>query len=186
MFFDRTLSRAAALVSIAAFFSVAGCQSARHHYQPPATRPSAHVVFYDWPSVHARVDPPAGWVAQPLKIDARHTHQVWVSPTGDTAYGVIYFSLPIPVSADFVLPFFLRAMRAKEGDATLVSKVDDPQLPGVRFEAEGGIYHIQANLITAGFEGWSVYAGRLRQRATNETELAQARAARQETILEVK
>jgi hypothetical protein len=125
-------------------------------------------------------------VAQPLKLDSRHAHQVWVSPTGDTAYGVIYFTLPIPVSADFVLPFFMRAMKAKEGEAILISKVDDPHLPGVQFEAEGGLYHIQANLITAGFEGWSVYAGRLRTRQPNEHELSLARSARERTVLDVK
>jgi hypothetical protein len=186
MWFDRTLSRAAALVSIAAFFSFWGCQSDRYVAPTAATHPSRQITFYDWPSVHARVDPPAGWEAEPLKLDSRHAHQVWVSPTGDTAYGVIYFTMPLPVSADFILPFFLRAMKAKEGEAILISKVDDPKLPGVRFEAEGGLYHIQANMITAGFEGWAVYAGRLRARPTNFSELLQARAARQRTILNVK
>jgi hypothetical protein len=186
MWFDRTLSRAAALVSIAAFFSLPGCQSARYIPPPAATHPSRQITFYDWPSVHARVDPPAGWEAQPLKLDSRHAHQVWVSPSGDTAYGVIYFSLPIPVSADFILPFFMRAMKEKEGEAILDSKVDDPHLPGVRFEAEGGLYHIQANMITAGFEGWAIYAGRLRTKPANFSELLLARAARQGTILNVK
>lgn len=176
-----------AFLCIAAFFVCAGCQPARRPATAPATsQPGLVFPFENWPGIHARVDPPPGWVAQPLKLDARHAHQVWVSPTGDSAYGVIYFKLPIPVSAEFVLPFFMHAMKAKEGEATLVSKVDDPKLPGVRFEAEGGLYHIQANLMTAGFEGWAVYAGRLQHKAPNERELALARLARSRTILQMK
>ncbi|HEY1683422.1 MAG TPA: hypothetical protein VGG19_01550 [Tepidisphaeraceae bacterium] len=185
MFLDRKLGRAAAFVSIAASF-LAGCQQSYHAPKTPAAQLEKNIAFVEWPSVHARVDPPVGWVAQPLKLDSRRAHQVWLSPSGDSAYGVIYFKLPIPVSADFILPFFMSAMKNTEGEAILVSKTIDPKLPGVRLEAEGGLYHIQANLMTAGFQGWAVYAGRLRAKPANEQELTLARAARERTILEVK
>src|SRR5690606_28773469 len=44
--------------------------------------------------VHAIASPPRGWAAEPLKQSDRHAHQVWMSPTGRTAYGVIHFALP--------------------------------------------------------------------------------------------
>ncbi|HWB52653.1 MAG TPA: hypothetical protein VG722_00605 [Tepidisphaeraceae bacterium] len=139
-----------------------------------------------WPSVDAWVDPPAGWSIQPLKRDSRHTHEIWISPSGNTAYGVIYFNLPLPVSADFVLPFFIEAMRLTEGNAGLLWHEYDPKLPGVRFEAEGGAYRIQAYLVTAGFHGWAVYAGRLRDKPLEISEFRHAQAARDKTQLGLK
>ena len=43
---------------------------------------------------------PDGWTAEPLKKSGRHSHQIWLSPTGETAYGVIHFSLPLPVGPE--------------------------------------------------------------------------------------
>jgi hypothetical protein len=127
------------------------------------------------------VDPPDGWQPQPLKQTSRHAHQVWLSPTGRTAYGVIHFRLPLPLSADFVLPFFISEMRRTQGDASLISKTGDPQLPGVRFIAEGGAYHIRVNLLTSGREGWAVYAGTLRGRPEDANELQTAETSREHT-----
>ena len=46
-------------------------------------------------AVEALCMPPVGWQADPLKESDRHTHQVWISPSGNTAYGVIRMKLPL-------------------------------------------------------------------------------------------
>jgi hypothetical protein len=127
------------------------------------------------------VAPPAGWLPDPLKYSSSHTHQVWLSPSGHTAYGVIHFTLPLPVSANFLLPFYLRAWKKDQGEATLLSKVDDPALPGIRFVAEGGRYKTWSNLIVSGLEGWSIYAGVVRGQPILQPELDLAISAREHT-----
>src|SRR6266550_1876403 len=66
----------------------------------------------------------------------RHTQQIWLSPTGDTAFGAIRFRLPLPVGPRLLLGRFLAEMRRVEQSATLINKQDDPELPGIRFVAE--------------------------------------------------
>jgi hypothetical protein len=106
------------------FTGVLGCASR----QPvpttafPTTQPSGLTDGTVVSSVEARCVPPIGWTMDPLKQTKNHAHQVWVSPTGNTAYGVIRFSLPLPLGPDTVLWFFLREMRASEGEARLISK----------------------------------------------------------------
>ena len=131
--------------------------------------------------VFAICDPPIGWQPDPLKKSASHTHQVWVSPTGLTAYGVIHFNLPLPLGVDLVLWGFMKQMKDTEGDATLIRKEWDDKISGMRFVAEGGKYRIRANLFVEGFEGWAVYAGTLRDKAINENELDMAERARERT-----
>jgi hypothetical protein len=133
------------------------------------------------PDVVAVCDPPIGWKPQPLKITAKHVHAVWLSPTGATAYGVIYFKMPLPVGPDLALSGFLNQMKKTEGDVVLLSRRDDASLPGIRFEAEGGIYNIRANLIVNGWEGWSVYVGTRRARKVIPNELDIAVRAREHT-----
>jgi hypothetical protein len=134
-------------------------------------------------SVLAVCTPPVGWVQQPLKQSDRHTHQIWISPSGDTAYGVIRFKLPLPAGPSLVLPFFMREMRRVEGDGTLLSREDDPNLPGIRFVAEGGRYRVRTNMSARGFTCWAIYAGTLRSKPVNESELALAERARECTCL---
>lgn len=132
-------------------------------------------------AVDAWCDPPVGWRLEPIKSDSRHTHQIWKSPTGSTAYGVIEMYLPFPVGPDLILWGFLDNMRKKEGSAELISKEPDPNLPGTRFVVEGGLYKIRVNLIIQGWRAWAVYAGTLRERAVNAEELKLAEAAREHT-----
>jgi len=136
--------------------------------------------FYD-PDVDAVCTPPAGWKPDPLKKSASHTHQVWLSATGRTAFGVIHFSMPFPVGEDLALWGFIKQMKQTEGDARLLSRQDDPNLPGIRFVAEGGRYKIFANLIVRGFSGWAVYAGTLRNQPVEPAELDLAEVAREHT-----
>jgi len=125
------------------------------------------------------VTPPKGWIPQPLKFSDRHVHQIWLSPTGDTAYGAIRFRLPLPVGPRLLLGRFLAEMRRVEQSATLISREDDPQLPGIRFVAESAIHKVRVNLITHGFRGWAFYAGTIVGRPENAEELALAERARE-------
>src|SRR5687767_8498714 len=89
-------------------------------------------------SVQAVCAPPTGWQMEPLKKSDRHNHQIWMSPSRKTAYGVIYMKLPFPVGSNMVLNAYLREMKKSEGAAKLVKEEHDPKLPGTRFIAEGG------------------------------------------------
>jgi len=133
--------------------------------------------FYD-ADVNAVCDPPIGWKAERLKTGNNHVHQVWLSATGATAYGVIHFTLPLPVGQNMALSGFLNQMKDTEGDCTLVERHDDPNLPGIRFVAEGGLYRIRTNFIVV---GWAVYAGTLRGKPVMAGELDLAVRARERT-----
>lgn len=146
--------------------------------QPPDISPSK---FVD--AVRARCDPPAGWIAEPLKATEHHTHQLWISPTGRTAYGVIRFTLPLPVGHEPVLWFFLDEMRRSEGQVQLLTKQWDPNLRGLRFVARGGLYTVRTSLLVRGFQGWAVYAGTLTSEPIEPAELAMAERAREQTAV---
>jgi hypothetical protein len=148
-----------------------------HQAVGPTTRPGGQAVA----SVDAMCFPPAGWKAEPLKQSGRHSHQIWLSPTGQTAYGVIHFTLPLPVGTELVLRGFLREMQRTEGEAKLLDKQSDPALPGLRFEAQGGLYHLWGNLVVSGWEGWAVYAGSRTGQPIALPELELAAAAREST-----
>lgn len=137
--------------------------------------------------VHATVVPPVGWRKDPLKKSGQHTHQVWVSPTGRTAYGVINFHhmLMFLASDQRLLDETLKAMEQSEGEAVLLEQHKDRGLNngagGVRFVAEGGLYKLRANLLRAGSRGWIVYAGTLRDQPVEPAELELAERAREQT-----
>jgi hypothetical protein len=131
--------------------------------------------------VEAVCAPPQGWQPEPLKQSGQHTHQVWLSPSGKTAYGVIHVRLPLPVGPELVLWGFMREMRQSEGEAILLSRQRDPDLPGIRFVAEGGLYRIHTNLLVYGRRAWAVYAGTLREEEVSADELALAERARETT-----
>ena len=129
----------------------------------------------------ALVVPPLKWRRDPLKTSERHNHQVWVSPDGGTAYGVIYFTLPLPVGEDLALHGFLAEMKRSEGEATLLSRNRDREV--LRFIAEGGKYRVRGILRTRGFHGWAVYAGTLRAAPVSVDDLELAVQARENTAL---
>lgn len=133
-------------------------------------------------TVNATVAPPVGWKPDPLKSSSRHAHQVWLAPSGNTAYGVIHFSLPIPVGYEPVLWYFMREMRRVEGEAELLTKEWDPNLRGLRFVAQGGTYTVRPTMLLRGFKGWVVYAGTLTQHPINPAELDLAERARERTM----
>ncbi|HEV7302226.1 MAG TPA: hypothetical protein VGN72_23005 [Tepidisphaeraceae bacterium] len=160
-----------------------GCKSNR----PPTiqSQPPEPLVGLNDPTLRedlqALVAPPQGWNAEPIKASGKHTHQVWISPTGRTAYGVINFSLPWPVGHDLTLQGFLREMKRTEGAANLIEKEYDPNLPGLRFVAEGGLYRVRGNLFVQGWRGWVAYAGTKVNEAIDAKELEVAEQAREST-----
>ena len=174
--------RISAFVLLALLSVLTGCQS-----KGPVATPRHFTLCagLDDPvavsEVQAIVVPPAGWTPEPLKQSSRHTHQVWISPTGNTAYGVIRMRLPIPVGPDLVLWGFMNEMKRVEGEGKLLTKEDDDALPGLRFVAEGGRYRVRTNLITSGRTAWAIYAGTLRERPVDDDELYLAERAREST-----
>ena len=135
------------------------------------------------PDLQVLATPPLHWAAQPVEIADRHIHQTWVSPTGETAYGIICARMPLPVGPELALIGFLRNMRKREGESTLLNKLEDPALPGIRFQAEGGRYLMRANLITRNWTAWVIYAGTLRGHVELPAELRLAEQARDATAI---
>src|SRR5581483_935550 len=97
------------------FLCLVGCSHRIPSTQPlqTATTRSSELRYVE--SVDAYAAVPAGWHADPLKVSATHKHQVWLSPTGHTAYGIIHFTLPLPVGHDLALWGFLENMKRSEG-----------------------------------------------------------------------
>jgi hypothetical protein len=131
----------------------------------------------------ARIAPPPGWKQDIRQDQTARGHRVWVSPSGKTAYGVIRFSLPLPVGYEPVLWVFMREMRRSEGEATLLERRWDPNHKLLRFVAQGGLYTMRTNLIVRGFNGWVVYAGTLTAYPVMDSELALAERARELTLV---
>lgn len=163
------------------------------------TQPAVRVVAalnpieYAWDDeLIARVCPPPGWKLDPPKRTDKHVHKTWVSPTGLTAYGVIHFSLPLPLTHELALWGFMREMRRVQGDGVLLAKSPDDAMPmareydgggGMRFVAEGGLYKIRTSMMVRGGTGWCVYAGTLRGKREDVIELAEAERSRDATRL---
>jgi hypothetical protein len=142
-------------------------------FQQGVTEP--HVV----PELEAFCGPPKGWIAQPLERDSKHTQQVWVSPSGRTAFGVIRFTLPIPATDKIALWGFLQEMKRREGQAKLVSRKPLPD--GTAFVADGAKFRIRGTIVTRGLRGWVAYAGTLQHEPVEVDELELAVQARDNT-----
>ena len=177
-------------VALPVAFAIAlgGCAS---HKRFVARRPTAPPQYYlsvglsqplALESVEAQCDPPTGWIAQPLRKSDRHTHQIWLSPSGKTAYGVMHFKLPLPVGINVVHWEFLREMKKREGEAIEISQKMDPSLPGMRFVCEGGPYRMRVNMTVRGFEGWAAYSGTHPNEVVAQDELDLAEQAKENTI----
>lgn len=171
---------------------LAGCgRSTLRHDEFPASRAVEGVGrgFFEH-RVEAFVVPPARWKLDPPKISARHTHLAWISPSGDTAYGVIYARIPgyVPVALmpqrmlhAETLERVIAAMRDDQGEATLLRQRWDGRARRMHFKAEGGLYRIDSVLSVRGHSAWVLYVGRLREHEPNEPEIVLARRAREST-----
>ncbi len=138
--------------------------------------------------VEAFVVPPDGWRLDPPKGSDQHTHLTWISPSGDTAYGVIYIELPVYAFAtkwmhEIAFDRFIDQMRQDQGEAQLHAKRWNGSEKQMEFEVEGGLYRMQAFLSLRGTSGWAVYSGRLRERQINPDEMAIAHRARDATLV---
>ena len=183
---------ALACVAAIACLSTIGCvQSTLDAADRPASRPVEGIGrgYFDH-RVEAFVVPPQDWKPDPPKISDRHVHLAWISPSGDTAYGVIYAAIPgyIPVALmptrllhQEVLDQVMIGMRQDQGEGVLLEKRWDAQQRQMYFEAEGGLYRVDSVLTVRGWSAWTLYVGRLRERAPNEAEIELAKKARGQT-----
>jgi hypothetical protein len=164
-------------------FGAAGCGASRKgtlQSLPATTQRGISTIEYR-SDLLAITTPPDGWVSEPIKQSDKHTHQLWISPSGRTAYGILYFKLPWPIGQELTLRGFLNEMKKTEGSATLLKKGKDPNLPGLRFVAEGGLYLVRANLIVDGWRGWAIYAATKVKMDVDAKELELATRAREST-----
>ena len=126
--------------------------------------------------------PPAGWAQRTNSIDERSEHITWLSPSGNTAYGTIFFKLPFPVGHEIAFTRgFLAEVRKREGEPEVLDKHWDEQLGGLRFTVRSPKYTVEAKFFVKGLRGYAVYAGTLTDLPVNEAELAEARRAREST-----
>ena len=142
-------------------------------FQQGMTRP------HEVPELDALCGPPKGWAEQALERDPKHTQQVWISPSGRTAYGVVRFNLPLPATDRIALWGFMQEMKRREGQAKLISKKPLPD--GTAFVADGAKYRIRGTIVTRGLRGWVAYAGTLRHQPVEVDELELAVQARDNT-----
>jgi hypothetical protein len=151
----------------------------------PTTGPTTVPVFNV--SLDAFPMPPIGWrIDRDDKTD-RHSHTVWVSPTGQTAYGVLFFRLPFPVGHELALSRgFFPQMRREAGSLNIISQFWDDNIEGIRFEVDAGIYRMRATFFVRGMRGWAVYAGTKREATVVESELKLAEWAREQTVVDPK
>jgi hypothetical protein len=124
--------------------------------------------------------PPAGWKLDRADQTDRYAQRVWVSASGRTSYGVIHFTMPLPLGNSIALAGFLSELRRNEGDARLISKT--PLDDRLAFVAEGGRYRVNGIILTRGTSGWAVYAGTLRSGPLALDEISLAVHARDSTI----
>ena len=189
------LRRATPFAAVLLLCGVVGC--ARSTLRPneyPTSRPVIDAagatlgVGRFEPRVQAFVTPPAGWTPEAEKISDAHMHLVWLSPTGDTAYGIIYASAPLYVPAtemfhNLVLDRIISEMEKDQGEAELLGKTWNGDLRALDFEAAGGLYHLRSRLRVRGKSVWTVYAGTFKGQSPREDELATALSAREATLV---
>ena len=163
---------------------LSACAAQRHI--ATTTRPVAEMAGLSAtvvdPDLQAIVSPPAGWKADPLKVTDRSWHRVWISPTGDTAYGVIFIKLPLPVGSDLALMGFMMEMKKTEGEGKILDKRRD-ETGALRYTAENPQHTIFARLFTEGWLCWIAYAGTLTGKPVNVEEVLLAARAREATII---
>jgi hypothetical protein len=125
------------------------------------------------------IAPPGGWIAQPDVVARDSHHRTWVSPTGDTAVGVVHFRMPLPVGHELAFKYgFLREMKKSTGEATVLEQKWDDAGRFLFVDVEGGEYRVRTHFFVRGLTGWAIYAGTLRARPINESELSEAARSR--------
>lgn len=133
--------------------------------------------------LHITARPPEGWIPSPIKLTAKTIHQIWISPTGSTAFGVIYAKLPLPVGPELALWGFMREMKKDQGEAELLDQEAVDHLNGVRFKARGKLYSIDAILYAEGWDCWIAYAGQYSDKQADAKEMAVAKLASERVVM---
>jgi len=179
----------ARLAGVCAVLTATGCQNAPKPV--PTTSPAATgLAPLAWDDhVQAQCDPPTGWTPLPLQNDSRHTEILWVSPSTDTAYGIVHINLPLPVGligVDRILQGILDDMVAKQKMATVLGRQDDDKLPGLHVDIKGGEYHVRGDLTAISWEAWFVYASTSNDDPIHQKELDLAESARDHTIVRLR
>lgn len=180
---NQILHRSAVVFLLVA---MTGCATKYKRPSPPASSatstPTTQPVR-EFKMFIAEIDPPAGWQYKLNSQDHDHEHVTWVSPSGDTACGILYFRMPFPVGHELAFKYgFLAEMKRKEGVANVLTKEWDPKLPGLRFTVESKLYLTRGNFFVHGWEGWMVYAGTRLDRPVNETDLKIAERVREAAV----
>ena len=146
----------------------------------PSTAPAPALLTFQTFAVRAR--PPEGWTQKTNSISDRAEHITWLSPSGNTAYGVVFFRLPFPVGHEFAFSRgFVAEVRKREGEPYLIDKHWDDEIGGLRFTVRSPRYQIEAKFFVKGLRGYAVYAGSLADRPVDVNEFLRARAAREST-----
>ena len=178
----------------------AGCSSSRRNafsLTPTAAEAEhlerAGLAPVAWiPAVEAAAPVPIGWRAEALKVQPRSKHQVWISPSGSTAFGVLnvqHFLMAF-ASDQRILDEFLKGMKQTEGEANLLQgpvkdKYIGGGIGGLKFVAEGGKYTVRGHLVSRGTRAWIVYAGTERGKPFDAEELSRAEEARDRTVVDI-
>jgi hypothetical protein len=145
----------------------------------PATLPSLLEAGVFDPQLRATVHPPAGWREAEPRVSSNSHQRIWISPSGDTALGVIRFELPLPLGHDLALWGFVQTMRREDGRAELLGKRWDDAKQAMRFEVDGQQYRLDAWMRVQGSAGWCGYVGVLREKPANVAEVEVATEARE-------
>ncbi len=170
-----TMASKVAIIFLASLW-LAGCASTR----PSVTQPTPVGAIHER-DLRATCFPPAQWRTRPVAPDPQAKQQVWFSPTGDTAYGVVCISMPIPAGKELALQGFLSVMQQREGEVDLISKQHDRAAHALRFVAQMPDYEMRGKLVVQGFSGWVMFASTLRSRPVRCDELELAESAREAT-----
>ena len=145
----------------------------------PSTLPAGLLVGKTVDELESTVFAPEGWTLELHKERDNSEHRTWVSPTGKTAFGVIFFKLPLPVGAELAFKYgFLPAMRQAEGEAKVIEQSWNRATRSLDFVVEGGKYTLRAAMFVRGLRGWTYYAGTLRGQDEDQIELKLAEDAR--------
>jgi hypothetical protein len=157
---------------------------------PAATRPAAvrtlkpptKATTAPIADLHARPNPPAGWVLEDVPASERADKAVWFSPDKRTAYGVVYFTTFLPVNRQMALAGFLAEMEHREGGAKLLNKQLDDTADAMRFVAQMPTYTMYGKLMVDGRSGWIFFASTANDEPVVPNQLAAAERARDATV----
>jgi len=145
----------------------------------PSTLPAGLLVGNRIEELESTVFVPEGWTLELHKKRDNTEHRTWISPSSKTAFGVIFFKLPLPVGAELAFKYgFLPAMREAEGEAKVIEQSWNKATRSLDFVVEGGKYTLRAAMYVRGLRGWTYYAGTVRGQSEDQIELKIAEDAR--------